>query len=687
MLPLWPASLMQVSDAPDAAFQSYRAHIAAAHEALRAGDVGRARAWLEQAPKAHRGWEWAHLQAETDLSDGVVQAGPAAISKMELSPDGRLLASAGGDGIIRLWEAGTLAPKGELKGHMAAASAVAFAPDGRLLVSAGRDNALRLWDPDQGKALGKLGDHPTSPYACAFTPDGRRVVSVGWRMHPEKGHPVGLIRVWDVATRSLLHSLDHTTHPISSLALSPDGRTAYLGCWEAFVAVLDLETFKITAELRPKPTPAYKAVDFVALDPKGGRLLTACKDKTAKLYDLVSGEHTLDLGHAGHVTSARFTPDGAHIITAGQDGAVRLFTRSGEEVVRLLGQGAAITALAVAADGRRAWSADGWGRLRSWDLSTPKAYAPTFTMAGAWSCVFSPDGTRIASGTNAKVIQIRDARTLALTATSAPFGSLAVDVAWAPDGSRLAGGSNDGSFRVFEAATGRQIWSAPGQGQVRGAAWSPDGCFVAAGAGGSGLASVWEAATGRELCRVPMAKGTLSAAFHPKGEWVAFASGPEIRLVEPSTGRLVRAIPGAASGILDLAVSPDGAWIAVGGTGGHVEVFAAMDGRKAWSVKTDGAQWGVDFSPDGRRLATTGYDFALHLWEPASGLEVFALRDLPQEGFDVRFSPDGHRLAFMGGAGQVRILDRRPWRERSGRENPDGSSAPPGNAVTAPGAK
>ena len=44
----------------------------------------------------------------------------------------------------------------------------------------------------------------------------------------------------------------------------------------------------------------------------------------------------------------------------------------------------------------------------------------------------------------------------------------------------------------------------------------------------------------------------------------------------------------------------------------------------------------MSFSPDGGRLASTGYDFAMHLWDPGTGLEVFSVRDLPTEGFDVR---------------------------------------------------
>lgn len=664
MLPLAPLLLLQVPDPAAAAFQSYRAHIAAAHEALRAGDVRRTRAWLAQAPTAHRGWEWHHLMAETDLSEGIVQLAPTGLTRVEVSPDGRTLATAGADGAVRLWEAATLAPRGELKDHTGSVTALAFAPDGRLLVSAGRDNTLRLWDPVQGRALGLLGEHPTAPYACAFTPDGKRLLSVGWRRHPEKGHPVGLIRIWDVASRTLVASVDHTTHPISSLAISPDGRTAYLGCWEETVAVFDVATGTVTATWKPQASATYKAVDFVALDPQGGRLLAACKDKTAKLFDLATGKHLQDLPHGGHVTSARFTHPGGPVVTASQDGAVRLFTAAGEPLARLLGQGAPLTALALSPEGTRAWSVDGEGRLALWDLSAPTAFAPAFSLAGGWSCVFSPDGSRIASGTNGKVIQVRDARTLALTTTSAPFGSLAVDVAWSPKSDRFAGGGNDGSFRVFEAATGRQVWAAEGKGQVRSAAWSADGRLVAAGAGGSGEAKVWEAASGKELSRVTFAPGTISAAFHPQGHWVAFAAGKEIRLVAPETGQLLRTIPGAPAAILDLAISPGGDWAAVGCTDGTVATFATADGRPGWSAKTDGAQWGVAYSPDGLRVATTGYDFALHLWEARSGAEVFALRDLPQQGFDVHFSPDGHRLAHMSGTGQVWILDRRPWRER-----------------------
>ena len=649
---------------PDPTFQSYRAHIAAADAALRAGDVRLARSWLGQAPPEHRGWEWNHLDAECDHSLVSFRASDAAIARIQVSPDGTRLATAGTDGVIRLWDSKNFARKGELKGHAGAVVGLAYSSDGARLVSTGRDNSIRLWDVAAGVELGKLGDHPTTPYACAITPDGARAVSVGWRMHPEKRHPVGLIRVWDVASRTLLHSQDYSTHPISSLAFAADGRTCYIGCWEYQVAVLDMRSFQVTREIQPRKSIAYKAVDWVELDPRGGRLLTACKDKTAKLFNLATGEQTSDLPHRGMVTSARFSSNGDWLVTSSQDGSLRVFHRDGAELARLLGHGVPVASAAIAPDGRRVYSADSGGMVHVWDLRRPGSFAPTYQVDGGWSCVFSPDGGRIASGTNRNVIQIRDAISLELVATCGPFQSLAVDVAWSPDGARIAGGSNDGTFRAFDATSGKELWSFQGKGQMRSADWSRDGRYLASGAGGSGLVYVWEASTGKPLIQHTMEAGTLSVAFAPDSSWIAVASANQVRILQVPSGALIRTIPSASSAIFDLAVSPDGMAVATGQRSGEVELFRVADGEKLWSARTDGSQWGVAFNSDGSRIATTGYDFATHLWDKATGLEVFAIRDLPGQGFDVRFSPDGHRLAHMGGSGQVWILDRRPWRAR-----------------------
>jgi len=86
--------------ATDPSFQSYRAHIAAADGALRSGDVRLARSWLEQAPAQHRGWEWQHLEAECNHSLTSFRASDVSITRVQVSPDGVLVATATADDAV-----------------------------------------------------------------------------------------------------------------------------------------------------------------------------------------------------------------------------------------------------------------------------------------------------------------------------------------------------------------------------------------------------------------------------------------------------------------------------------------------------------------------------------------------------------------------------------------------------------
>ena len=131
---------------------------------------------------------------------------------MTFSPNGKLLASGGCDGDIKIWDIAAGKVKTVLKGHEWAVSSVAFSPDGKLLASVGGAGIgdeeweeppnpfceVKVWDVAAGRVLASLSGDTGQMWSVAFSPDGKLLATGDWTdiAFPKDGP--GKVRLWDV---------------------------------------------------------------------------------------------------------------------------------------------------------------------------------------------------------------------------------------------------------------------------------------------------------------------------------------------------------------------------------------------------------------------------------------------------------------------------------------------------------
>jgi WD40 repeat protein len=156
---------------------------------------------------------------------------PGAVYTLALSPDGKTVATAGSNHVVRLWDAATGQERQSLNGHAGPVYGVAYRPDGKVLASAGWDRVIRLWDANTGELLRSLEGHSLDVWAVAFAPNGKTLASAGQD---------GTVRVWDARTGAQLAVLrghDSTVHAVvfsgDGSRIASGGRDGTVHVWEA----------------------------------------------------------------------------------------------------------------------------------------------------------------------------------------------------------------------------------------------------------------------------------------------------------------------------------------------------------------------------------------------------------------------------------------------------------------------
>ncbi len=239
------------------------------------------------------------------------------------SPDGRWIATARGDGSIKVDDADTGTNAFTINGVnvvvIGASGGLAFRPDGKFLAVNGSDKKVHVWDTEARLETLSFGDRDRRIYGLRYSPDGQRIATLG---PPPDG-----VKIWDGGTGRLTTSIGIDSGVASrAVAFSPDGRRIAVASYGTAGRVYDIASKRQTLWLRGHDA---NLVD-VAFSPDGRRIASASADRTIKIWDAETAQERLSLrGHTDEVTGVAFSPDGARVASAGKDGAVKVWDTAG----------------------------------------------------------------------------------------------------------------------------------------------------------------------------------------------------------------------------------------------------------------------------------------------------------------------------------------------------------------------
>ncbi len=588
------------------------------------------------------------------------------VKAAKFSPDGRRLLTVGGNK-ARVWDPETGQPITPELLHEEWIEDAEFSGDGRRVVTGGVDMVAKVWDADTGDKIGQDLEHPKAITHVAFSPDGSRVVVGSWFT----------MQIWDVA------SGQPVTPPIprnvQDATFSPDGRFVATATNDYLATSSDYGTACLwdvsAAATRPVAVMRHaNRVTKVAFSPDGRLLLTASRDRTARLWDATTGQMvTSPLEHAHWVETASFSPEGDRVLTASRDQTARVWdATTGEPLAPPLWHNAPVKHASQSPDGRYLVTVAADWAVRVWDLATATPAGVCLRHPGAVvDASFSPDGRLVVTAGRNLEARMWD------TTTGRPVGPAWLHLgqvhhaSFSPDGQRVVTACQHGEARVWDVASGEPLSEplcvqpdAPYKSWSRNrcqAEFSPDGRYVVVSAGWAGVgayyggATVWDATAG-EIVPLGEVSGHFChhATFSPDGRLVAVGTGNpygnkegKAHILDWASGQHVVPPIVRPQNVSWVEFSPDGRRLlfAIGGIGdsrGEAEIVDAATGTPlARPMSHRGSVRTASFSPDGTRVVTASFDSTARVWDAASGEPVTPLLRHEDDVVHAEFSPDG----------------------------------------------
>ncbi|KAF8860515.1 chromatin associated protein [Acephala macrosclerotiorum] len=229
-----------------------------------------------------------------------------------------------------------------------------FSPNGRYLATGGEDKLIRVWDIASRSIRSTFVGHEQYIYSLDFARDGRTIAS---------GSSDGTVRLWDIETSQnvLILSIEDG---VTAVAFSPDTKYVAAGSLDKSVRVWDVVSGYVVEHFEG-PDGHKGSVRSVAFAPNGKYLVSGSFDKTIKMWELATprggrfnnapeGGRCIKTfeGHKDWVLSTAFTPDGNWVLSGSEDCEVQFWDlQTGNTQLRLRGHKHIVTSVAASPSG------------------------------------------------------------------------------------------------------------------------------------------------------------------------------------------------------------------------------------------------------------------------------------------------------------------------------------------------
>lgn len=501
---------------------------------------------------------------ETGEIQAVVEVPGVFMQAVEFTPDGEHLVTADGSQTnnVRIWNLATQTTIHTLGEHVGTVKAMGFIAGG-LLATAGDDGTVRLWDVDTGAGVRTLQSAGQYLSSLVVSREGTRVVVAGAE---------GRITSWNALTGEIERSwVGPNLHGLSAAAESD---RVFAAQTDNVVREWDVET---GVEVRQIVGHTTSVTLGVAFSPDGQSIASGGTEAPIRLWNRDSGEQVRMMeGHGGGTATVAFTPDGERILSTrgAPKPSAQLWNATTGELERSFEwtTGWPMCA-ALSKDGTRLATGGQDARVRVWDVASGNVVR-TLTGPAAWvmSVAFSPDGTRLASGGSsfAPIVSLWDLTTGQSLHTFELNAGSVKSLCFNSTGQELLVGWEDGFLHAYDVASGklRREYDIP-TGFMNAAIFSPDDSLILIGEGWpTFVARLVDTASGETVRFLPGHSWSVeSVAFNANGTRVLTGSD-RVRLwaIDDLATRLtIRRAAGGLEvawnvGVLQQAVDVAGPW-------------------------------------------------------------------------------------------------------------------------------